>query len=91
MELGTTYANWSIAQITSYSGYKIIFKANDLISRYAFGYQMTRSIAATKTKVLMDVMARDAYSPTVIIRDEILAFISQAIHVIAAVFGITSW
>ena len=51
-----------------------------MFSRYAFTYPVSKPTAVNTAKVLIDIMTRHAYLPTLIIKDKGSAFVAQSIH-----------
>ena len=51
-------------------GYENIIKAIDVFSRYAFAYPVSKSTAVNTAEVIIDIMTRHAYLPTLIITDK---------------------
>ena len=70
-------------------GYENIITAKDVFSRYAFAYPVSNPTAVNTAKVMIDIMTRHAYSPTLIILDKGSVFISQVIHEVAEILGIS--
>ena len=69
-------------------GYEIIITAIDVFSRYAFAYPVSNPTAVNTAKVIIDIMTRHAYLPTLIITDRGSVFASQVIHEVAETLGI---
>ena len=69
-------------------GYENIIAAIDVFSRYAFAYPVTNPTAVNTAKIIIDIMTRHAYLPTLIITDKGSVFISQVIEEVAEIFGI---
>ena len=69
-------------------GYENIITAIDVFSRYAFAYPVSNPTAVNTTKVIIDIMTRHAYLPTLIITDKGSVFVSQVIHEVAEILGI---
>ena len=69
-------------------GYENIITAIDVFSRYAFAYPVSNPTAVNTAKVIIDIMARHAYLPTLIITDKGSVFVSQVIHEVAEIMGI---
>ena len=69
-------------------GYEIIITATDVFSRYAFVYLVSNHTAVNTAKVIIDIMTRHAYLPTLIITDKGSVFVSQVIHEVAGILGI---
>ena len=68
-------------------GYENIITAIDVFSRYAFAYPVSNPTAVNTAKVIIEIMTRHAYLPTLIITDKGSVFISQVIHEVAEVLG----
>ena len=69
-------------------GYEKIITEIDVVSRYAFAYPVSNPTAVNTTKVIIDIMTRHAYLPTLIITDKGSVFVSQVIHEVAEILGI---
>ena len=69
-------------------GYENIFTAIDVFSIYAFAYPVSNPMAVNTAKVIIDIMTRHAYLPTLIITDKGSVFVSQVIHEVAEILGI---
>ena len=69
-------------------GYENIITAIDVFSRYAFAYSVSNPTAVNTAKVIVDIMTRHAYLPTLIITDKGSVFVSQVIHEVAEILGI---
>ena len=59
----------------------------DVFSSYAFAYPVSNPTAVNIPKVIIDIMTRHAYLPTLIITDKGSVFVSQVIHQVAEVLG----
>ena len=70
-------------------GYEIIITAIDVFSRYAFAYPVSNPTAVNTAKVILDIRTRYAYLPTLIITDKRSVFVSQVIHEVAEILGIS--
>ena len=70
-------------------GYEKIITASHENSRYAFGYPVSSPTTVNAAKVVIDIITRYACLPTVMITDRGSVFISNVIHEIADVPGIT--
>ena len=68
-------------------GYENIIAAKDVFSRYAFAYPAAKPTAVNAAKVIIDIMTRHAYLPTLFITDEESVFVSQFIHEVAEILG----
>ena len=68
--------------------YKNIITAIDVFSRYAFAYPVSNRTAVNTAKIIIDIMTRHAYLPTLIITDKGSVFVSQVIHQVAEIVGI---
>ena len=69
-------------------GYENIKTAIDVFSTYAFAYPVSNPTAVNTAKVIIDIMTRHAYLPTLIITDKGGVFVSQVIHEVAELLGI---
>ena len=58
-------------------GYETIITAIDVFSRYAFAYPVSNPTAVNTAKVIIDIMTRHGYLPTLIITDKGSVFVSQ--------------
>ena len=70
-------------------GYENIVTAMDVFSRYMFAYPASTQDAKTIAKVIIHIMTKHAYLPTVLICDKGTAFMSHVTKEIAAVLGFT--
>ena len=69
-------------------GYEKIITAIDVFSRYAFAYPVSNPTAVNTFKVIIDIMTRHAYLPSLIITDKGSVFVSQVKHEVAEILGI---
>ena len=69
-------------------GYGNITTAIDVFSRYAFAYPFFNTTTVNTAKVIIDIITRHAYLPTLIITDKGSVFVSQVIHEVAEILGI---
>ena len=69
-------------------GYGNIITAIDVFLRYAFAYPVSNPTAVNTAKVIIDIMTRHAYSPTLIITDKGSVFVCQVKHEVAEILGI---
>ena len=69
-------------------GYENIITAIDVFSRYAFAYPVSNPTAVNTAKVIIDIMTRHAYLPTLKITDRGSFFVSQVIHEVAEILSI---
>ena len=69
-------------------GYEKIITAIDVFSRYAFAYPVSNPTAVNTAKVIIDIMTRHTYLPTLIIPDKGGVFVSQVIHEVAELLSI---
>ena len=69
-------------------GYENIITAIDVFSRYAFAYPVSNPTAVNTAKVIIDIMTRHAYLPSLIITDKGSVLVSQVIHEVAEILGI---
>ena len=77
-----------LPEIPPSGGYENIVTAIDVFSRYAFAYRVSNPTAVKTAKVIIDIMTRYAYLPTLIIQDKGSVFVSQIIHEVAEILGI---
>ena len=70
-------------------GYEIIVTAIDVVLRWTFAYPVSTPTAVNEAKVIIVIMIRHEYLPTLMITDNGPFFISQVISEVAAVLGIT--
>ena len=77
-----------LPELSPSGGYENIITAIDVLSRYAFAYPVSNPMAANTAKVIIDIMTRHAYLPTLIITDKGSVFISQVIQEVAEILGI---
>ena len=68
-------------------GYENIITAKDVFSRYAIAYPVSNPTAVNTAKIIIDIMTRHAYLPTLIITDKGSVFVSQVIHEVAEILG----
>ena len=69
-------------------GYEKIITVKDVFSRYAFAYPVFNPAAVNTAKVIIDIITRHAYLPTLFITDKGSVFVSQVIHEVGEVLGI---
>ena len=77
-----------LPELTPRGGYENIITAIDVFSRYAFAYPVSNPTAVNTAKVIIDIMTRHAYLPTLIITDKGSVFVFQVIHEVADLLGI---
>ena len=70
-------------------GYENIVTAMDVFSRYLFAYPTSNQDATTITKVIINIMTKQAYLPAILISDTGTAFTSRIIKEMAGVLGVT--
>ena len=70
-------------------GYENIVTAMDVFSHYLFAYPTSNQDAIRMAKVLINLMTKHGYLPTMLISDEGTAFMSHVIKEVAGVLGIT--
>ena len=70
-------------------GYENIVTAIDVFSRYLFAYPTSNQDAKTVDKVIINIMTKHAYLPTILVSDKGTAFTSHVIKEVAGVLGIT--
>ena len=71
-------------------GYENIFTAIDVFSRYAFAYPVSNPTAGNTARVIIDIMTRHTYLPTLFITDKGSVFVSQVIHEVAEILCMNS-
>ena len=69
-------------------GYENIVTTVDVFSRYAFVYPVSTPTAVNTAKVIIEIMTRHSYLPTLMITDKGTVFISQVVSKVAAVLCI---
>ena len=69
-------------------GYEITITAVDVFSRYALAYPVSNPTAVNTAKVIIDIMTRHAYLPTLIVTDKGSVFVAKVIHEVAEILGI---
>ena len=69
-------------------GYENIITAIDVFSRNAFAFPISKPTAVNTANVIIDIMTRHAYLPTLIITDKGSLFVSQDILEVAEILGI---
>ena len=72
----------------SSEGYDQIITTIDVFLRYLFAYHLTRTTATAVSRVIMDILCKHTYLPTLIFTDLGTQFNAQVTHEIAAVLGI---
>ena len=78
-----------LSELPPSGGYENVITAIDVLSRYAFPYPVSNPTAVNTAKVIIDIMTRHAYLPTLIITDKGSVFVSQVIHEVAEILGIS--
>ena len=68
--------------------YENILTALDVLLRFAFAYPVSNPTAVNTAKIIIDLITRHAYLPTLIITDKGSVFVSQVIHEVAEILGI---
>ena len=69
-------------------GYENIITAMDVFSRYLFAYPVTDATNTKTAKVIIDIMTKHTYWPTILITDKGTAFTSKLVAEIAQILGI---
>ena len=72
-----------LPELPTSGGYENIITAIDVFSRYAFAYPVSNPTAVNTAKIMINIMTRHAYLPTLIITDKGSVFVSQVIHEVA--------
>ena len=70
-------------------GYENIVTAVDVFSRFLFAYPTSNQDAKRVAKVIINIMTKHSYLPTILISDKVTAFTSIVIKEVAGVLGIT--
>ena len=78
-----------VPELPSSGGYENIVKAMDVFSRYLFAYPTSNQDSTRSAKVLINIMTKQACSPTTLISDKGTAFMSYVNKEVAGVLGIT--
>ena len=76
-----------LPEIPPSGGYENIITAIYVFSRYAFAYPVSNPTAVNTAKVIIDIMTRHAYLPTIFITDKGSVFVSQVIYEVAEIMG----
>ena len=69
-------------------GYENIITAIDVFPRYAFAYPVSNPTAVNTAKLIIDIMTRHVYLPTLIITEKGSVFLCKVIHEVAEILGI---
>ena len=77
-----------MSELPPSGGYDNIITAIDVFSRYAFVYPVSNPTAVITAKVIIDIMTRHAYLPTLIITDKGSVFVSHVNNEVAEILGI---
>ena len=83
-----SHANRPTPELPPNGGYENIITAIDVFPIYAFAYPVSNPTAVNTAKVIIDIMTRHAYLPTLFITDKGSVFVSQVIHEVAKILGI---
>ena len=86
---GRRHADRPTTIISLSEGYENFIAAIEVSSRSAFAYPVPSPTAVNTTKVIIDIMTRHAYLSTVRRSEKDSVFVSNVIHEIADVLGIT--
>ena len=78
-----------VPELLPSGGYENIVTAMDVFSRYLFAYPTSNQDATTITKVIINIVTKQAYLPTTLISDKSTAFTSHVIKEVTRVLGIT--
>ena len=68
--------------------YENIITAIDKFSRYAFAYPVSNRTAVNTAKVIIGIITRHAYLPSLFITDKRSVFVSQVKHELAEILGL---
>ena len=77
-----------LTELSPSGGYESIITAIDVFPRYAFADPVSNPTAVNTAKVIIYIMTRHAYLPTLIITFKGSVFVSQVIHEVAEILGI---
>ena len=77
-----------IPELASSGGYENTMRAIDVFSRYVFAYLVTNVMAVNTENVLIVIMTRHAFLPTLKITDKRSVFVFQVIHEVAEILDI---
>ena len=69
-------------------GYENIITSIDVFSRCTFAHPVSNPTAVNTAKVIINIMTRHAYLPTLILTDKGSVFVSQVVHEVAGTLGI---
>ena len=78
-----------LPELPASGGHENIITVIEVFSRYAFTYPVSNATTVNAAKVIIDIMTRHAYLPTVMKTDKGSVFVSNKIHETADVLGIT--
>ena len=78
----------SLPELPPSGGKENIITAIDVFSRHAFAYPVSNPTAVNTAKVIIDIMTRHTYIPTLNITDKVSVFVSQVTHEVAEKLGI---
>ena len=78
-----------VPELPPSGGYENFVTAMDVFSRYLFAYLTSNQDAKTIAKILINIITKQAYLPTILISDKGTAFMSHVIKEMASVLGIT--
>ena len=78
-----------VPQLPPSGGYENIVTAMEVFSRFLFAYSISNQDAKTNTKVIINIMTKQAYLPTTLISNKSTAFMPDVIKEVAGVLGIT--
>ena len=77
-----------VPELPASGGYENIVTAMDVFSRFLFAYPTANQDAKTIAKVLINIMTKHTYLPTMLISDKGTAFTSHVIKQVAGVLGV---
>ena len=77
-----------LPEVPPTGGYENIIAAYHVFSRYAFAYPSSNRTAVDTAKVIIDIMKRNVYLPTLIINDKGSVFVTQIIYEVAETQGL---
>ena len=76
-----------LTELTPSAGYENIITAIDVFSKFAFAYSVSNPTAVNTAKIMIDIMRRHAYLPTLNITDTGSVFLFQVLHEVTEILG----
>ena len=78
-----------VPELPPSGGYENIVTAMDIFCRNLFAYPTSNQEVKTIAKIIINIMTKHAYLPTMLISDKCTAFMSHVIREVSGVLGIT--